>query len=77
MQEIAEGVASVKDVQEIPASAGALLAASNLIGHACWAETDAFLLCKAEHNDNPVKCLDQGKQVTQCARKVQTKKKKH
>jgi hypothetical protein len=47
-----------------------LYAASNLIGGACSVETDLFLSCKAEHDDNPVKCVQEGKLVTECGLNV-------
>ena len=40
------------------------------MGAACDAETDAFLACKADHDGNPVKCVEEGKQVTACGLNV-------
>ncbi len=48
-------------------SAGAMYAASNVIGEACFDQTDDFLLCKAENDNNPLKCVEQGKAITRCA----------
>lgn len=51
-------------------SAGAFYAASNVIEVACYNETDAFLLCKADNQQNPIKCLEQGKAATRCGLNV-------
>jgi NADH dehydrogenase (ubiquinone) 1 alpha subcomplex subunit 8 len=48
-------------------SAGAMYAASKPIGEACFDQTDDFLLCRADNDNNPFKCVEQGKAITRCA----------
>ncbi|CAA0821211.1 D-aminoacid aminotransferase-like PLP-dependent enzymes superfamily protein [Striga hermonthica] len=50
--------------EPIPTSS-LLMAASKHIGSRCRAENVAFLKCKKD-DPNPEKCLDKGRQVTQC-----------
>ncbi|CAA0829564.1 NADH dehydrogenase [Striga hermonthica] len=50
--------------EPVPTSS-VLMAASKHIGSRCRAENVAFLMCKKD-DPNPEKCLDKGRQVTQC-----------
>ncbi|KAH6760339.1 Cox19-like CHCH family protein, partial [Perilla frutescens var. frutescens] len=50
--------------EPIPTSS-VLMAAAKHIGSRCRSENIAFLKCKKD-DPNPEKCLDKGRQVTQC-----------
>ncbi|KAK4403844.1 UNVERIFIED_CONTAM: NADH dehydrogenase [ubiquinone] 1 alpha subcomplex subunit-B [Sesamum angustifolium] len=50
--------------ESIPTSS-VLMAAAKHIGTKCRGENVAFLKCKKD-DPNPEKCLDKGRQVTQC-----------
>ncbi|KAL9247379.1 hypothetical protein vseg_020818 [Gypsophila vaccaria] len=56
--------ANVAAEDPVPTSA-VLMAASKQIGLRCRNENVAFLKCK-KNDPNPEKCLDKGRQVTQC-----------
>lgn len=59
-------MASAVDVagEPVPTSS-VLMAAAKHIGTRCRGENVAFLKCKKD-DPNPEKCLDKGRQVTEC-----------
>eukprot|EP00127_Corallochytrium_limacisporum_P001810 Clim_evm17s84 gene=Clim_evmTU17s84 len=54
------------DAAEIEVTSSVLLGAARFIQPECRKIGDAFILCKAKKQD-PQKCLEEGKAVTQCA----------
>lgn len=66
---IRQAVREFDEVPDLPASAGALYAAADLIGSACSTENEKFMLCKGQ-SGNPVDCVSQGVAVTRCAGRV-------
>ena len=53
-------------VEEVKLGSTYLRAGGCHLGKYCEPENNEFVLCRNETND-PVKCLDEGKQVTSCA----------
>ncbi|KAG7199871.1 hypothetical protein KM043_014320 [Ampulex compressa] len=64
------------NVQEINVSWPVLQAASVYVGKSCEWQNNEFMLCRDEEND-PRRCLNEGKNVTACALKVFQQLKKH
>ncbi|RLU24582.1 hypothetical protein DMN91_002671 [Ooceraea biroi] len=63
-------------VPELNVSWPVLQSASVYIGKACEGCNNEFMLCRQEEND-PRKCINEGKEVTACALKVLKQMKKH
>ena len=63
-------IMTVPDVQEVEATSAVLMAAARHFGKACADPNLAFMQCKEDNDQNPKKCLEEGKKVTQCALKL-------
>ena len=56
-------------VQEVNLGSTYLRAGGCHLGKYCEPENNEFVLCKDENTNNPIACLNEGKQVTSCSLK--------
>lgn len=56
------------NVEELKVTSAVLMGAAHHYGVDCAKENEAFMECRIENKD-PRKCLDEGKAVTNCARR--------